>query len=175
MKILITVLVLIILGGGYFFMDKQNTNLQEEDKVLDIQGEETESPIVASLGGETLDLSGKGLTEVPSYIFNRTNLVGLDLSNNSLDGALQAEIRFLGNLKFLDLSNNKFTGVPAEIGQLEDLEVLDLSDNLLTGLPNELGNLSNLKLLDVSGNNYSESDLSTIRNGLPSATVIKTE
>lgn len=122
-----------------------------------------------------LDLSGQGLTKAPAYVFGRTDIQKLDLSNNALDGALQAEVRHLQNLKVLDLSNNKFTGVPAEIGQLKNLEVLNLSNNQLTGLPYELGNLSKLKLLDVSGNAYSEADLSKIRASLPSSTVIKTQ
>jgi len=122
-----------------------------------------------------LNLSGQGLTKAPAYVFGRTDIEELNLSNNSLDGALQAEIRQLQNLKVLNLSNNKFTGVPAEIGQLKNLEVLNLSNNQLTGLPYELGNLSKLKLLDLSGNAYSEADLSKIRASLPSSTVIKTQ
>ena len=73
------------------------------------------------------------------------------------------------------MSNNNFTGVPAEVGQLKNLEILNLSNNQLTGLPNELGNLSKLKLLDLSGNNYSETDLQKIKETLPSSVVIKTK
>ncbi len=120
-----------------------------------------------------LDLSGQGLTKAPNYIFARTDIEELNLSNNALDGALQAEVRHLQNLRVLNLSNNTFTGVPAEIGQLKNLEVLDLSNNKLTGLPYELGNLSKLKLLDISGNAYSEADLAKIRASLPASTVIK--
>lgn len=121
-----------------------------------------------------LDLSGQGLTKVPPSIFGRTDLTELNLSHNKIDGALQAEVRTLQNLTVLDLSNNMFTGVPAEVGQLKKLEILNLSNNKLTGLPNELGNLKNLKVLDLSGNAYSEADLSVIKKGLPSTTVIKT-
>lgn len=123
----------------------------------------------------SLDLSNRGLTKVPEYVFERTDLESLDLSDNSLEGALQAEIRHLGKLRSLDLSNNRFTGVPAEIGQLSKLEILDLSQNSLTGLPYELGNLSNLKVLRLSGNNYSEADLSVIKSSLPASVIIETE
>ena len=123
----------------------------------------------------SLDLSEQGLTKVPAYVFERTDLQSLDLSNNNLTGALQGEIRFLRNLKTLDLSGNKFSGIPAEVGQLKNLETLDLSNNLLTGLPYELGNLSNLKILDVSGNHYSEADLEVIKKGLSASVTIKTE
>ena len=108
-------------------------------------------------------------------VFDRTEIAELDLSDNRLDGALQSQIGQLKNLKVLDLSNNRFTGVPAEIGQLTELEVLDLSRNRLTGLPNELGNLSKLKVLDLSGNTYSPADLSEIKKKLPTSVFIKTE
>ncbi|MFA5841894.1 MAG: leucine-rich repeat domain-containing protein [Candidatus Paceibacterota bacterium] len=124
--------------------------------------------------GKVLDLSGQGLAKVPEYVFNRTEIEELNLSGNSLGGSLQSQIGNLKNLKVLNLSSNRFTGVPAEVGQLTNLKILNISNNLLTGLPNELGNLSKLILLDLSGNEYSEADLSGIRKNLPATTVIKT-
>ncbi|MEW6610707.1 MAG: leucine-rich repeat domain-containing protein [Patescibacteria group bacterium] len=119
-----------------------------------------------------LDLSNRNLDKVPMDIFNRTNLVELDVSGNNLTGALPAEIRKLQNLKVLKANNNNMTGVPAEIGQLRKLEVLDLSNNQLTGLPYELGNLKNLKTFNLSGNNYSTLDLERIREDLPNTNFI---
>lgn len=109
-----------------------------------------------------LDLSGLGLTSIPSDVFSRTELVELNLSSNRLTGAPQAEIRHLQNLKALDLSDNALTGLPAELGQLKNLQTLNVSNNKLTGLPLELGNLTQLRLLDVSGNDYSKQDLDQI-------------
>lgn len=123
----------------------------------------------------TLDLRARGFTDVPEYVFSLSELGELYLSGNNLDGSLRAEVRHLQKLKILDLSNNKFTGVPAEIGSLSELEVLDLSGNQITGLPLELGNLSKLRLLDISDNPFSEADLAKIREKLSSTTVIKTE
>lgn len=114
-----------------------------------------------------LDLSNKGLTSVPSTVFNQTNLEELNLSNNLLTGAIPSQIGNLKNLKILNLSNNKMTGLPAEIGQLTNLQVLDVSNNQLTGLPNELANLKNLKTFNLSGNQYSQQDLNVILQGLP--------
>src|SRR3989344_8057770 len=151
MKVFVVAIVIVVLGMlGYVVVQKNAT------------GELLEQ----GMSGTVLDLSGKGLTKVPSDVFEQTALERLDLSGNSLEGALPGEIRHLQNLKVLNLSNNRFTGVPAEIGQLKALEILDLSHNALTGLPYELGNLSNLVLLDLSGNDYSEADLTFIIDAL---------
>lgn len=127
-----------------------------------------------NLSGAVLDLSGRGLTKVPLDVFEQTGLERLDLSDNKLTEALPAEIRHLQNLKVLDLSNNRFTGIPAEVGQLNKLEILNLSNNQLTGLPYELGNLQNLVLLGLSGNEYAEADLAVIKEKLPSTATIIT-
>lgn len=122
----------------------------------------------------SLDLSNKGLTAVPKYVFGMTGLTELNLSHNNLTGAIPGEIRFLKNLKTLDLSYNQMTGVPAEVGQLSNLVTLNLSHNQLTGLPNELGNLKNLKTLNLSGNNCSPQDVAVIQKGLaPTCQIIK--
>lgn len=105
--------------------------------------------VSVSSGTKTLDLSGKGYT-----------------------GSLKAEVRQLAELKTLDLSNNKFTGLPAEVGQLSKLEVLNLSNNPFTGLPYELGNLKNLKVLDLRGTQYAKQDLEVIKKDLPSSVQI---
>ncbi|MFA5207732.1 MAG: leucine-rich repeat domain-containing protein [Candidatus Paceibacterota bacterium] len=120
-----------------------------------------------------LDLSNKGLTKVPEYVFSMKQLEELNLSNNQLTGAIPSQIGQLKNLKILNLSHNLMTGLPAELGQLSQLTELDVSYNSLTGLPNELGNLKNLKTFNLIGNNYSTLDLDGIINKLPSLQVIK--
>lgn len=122
-----------------------------------------------------LDLSGQELKKIPDYVFNKTDIQKLDVSNNNLGGSLQAEVRQLQDLKVLNLSNNHFAGVPAEIGQLKNLEELNLSNNQITGLPYELGNLSNLKVLDLRGNDYSKADLEIIKKTLPATTEVLTD
>lgn len=158
-KIIIAIIVLAVLAGGYTFYAWQKPT----------DGGNGKTP-----ANNKLDLSGQNLEKIPEYVFSQTNLAELNVSNNRLRGAIQAEIRRLINLKALKAGNNLMTGVPAEIGQLKDLEILDLSNNRLTGLPYEIGNLKNLKVFNISGNSYSEADLNIIRQNLPgSVNIIK--
>jgi Leucine-rich repeat (LRR) protein len=53
-------------------------------------------------------------------VFDKTNLVELNVSYNQLTGALPSQIGKLKNLKILNASNNQMTGVPAEVGQLNN-------------------------------------------------------
>lgn len=176
MKFLIVGLLLLLLGG-YFLIPLEHVDTGVGE-AIPLVGETTEKSSEVS-GTQTpqekgthLDMSGKGLTSVPMNIFARTDVTSLDLSDNLLTGALQAEVRQLQNLEVLDLSDNKFTGVPAEVGQLSRLKTLDLSNNKLTGLPHELGNLKALETLDLRGNAPSEFDLSIIRASLTNTTIL---
>ncbi len=190
MQFIFSILSLVAIVGFVVWWGLNGTPVDAPTQVTpttEVTPTETQNPITAPIKQAeevkqliessnliSLDLSEKGLKKVPDYVFARTDLEFLDLSNNELTGALQAEVRHLQSLKKLDLSGNKFTGVPAEVGQLKNLEILDLSNNVLTGLPYELGNLSNLKILDLSGNHYSEADLTIIQKSLPVSVEIKT-
>lgn len=169
MKTTIIIVIIILIGFTGFAIKNSDTSSTPQSATTNEVGSNDSSDIASS---KVLDLSGQGLTKAPSYIFDRTEIEELNLSNNALYGALQAEVRFLQNLKVLNLSNNNFTGVPAEVGRLGKLEVLNLSNNQLTGLPYEIGNLSNLKTLDLRGNAYSKMDLDRIKKSLPSSTQI---
>lgn len=146
--------------------------------------------------GVVLDLSNQGITTVTSAVYDKTNTTDLLLSNNLiktlpsemgrmnklvvfkidhnlLEGSLIGEIRQMSQLKQLDASYNKMTGVPAEIGQLNQLEVLNLSYNQITAFPNEIGNLqNNLKSLNVIGNKLSSEQISKLKAALPKTDVI---
>jgi len=161
------VVAVVIYGLIYYFLFAKNSgciyNLMQSQNNTGL-----ENGVIVSQD-KVLDLSNKGLTSIPMYVFSQTNLEEFNVSHNLLTGAIQSQIGQLRNLRVLNASYNQMTGVPAEVGQLQNLQVLDLSYNKLTGLPNELGDLKNLKTLNLSGNAYSKQDLDRIRSKLPAA------
>ena len=78
----------------------------------------------------------------------------LDLENNQFS-SLPAEIGRLINLQYLHLNNNKLSNLPAEIGRLINLQQLYLYNNQLSSLPAEIGNLINLQYLSLYNNQLS--------------------
>jgi Leucine-rich repeat (LRR) protein len=102
-------------------------------------------------GQFSLDLSRKGLTELPSEIGKLRGLYELNLSNNQLT-RLPPELFELSSLRNLILHNNELKELPPEIGQLTNLRYLGLAGNRLTGLPREIGQLTKLSDLDLSDN-----------------------
>lgn len=102
-----------------------------------------------------------------------TNLTSLKLDHNILRGSLIAEVRQLSKLKYLDLSYNNMTGVPARIGQLKNLQTLNYSYNDVTDFPNEISNLAGtLKTLDLTANPIEASKISKLKSQLPNTNII---
>jgi internalin A len=95
-------------------------------------------------GVTTLDLSNKGITELPPEIGQLTQLTKLILWGNNLT-VLPSEIGQLIHLTELEIYMNQLTALPKEIGQLTQLTSLVLFDNRLTALPKEIDQLSNLE------------------------------
>ena len=106
------------------------------------------------IGARQLYLVGMRLTELPAEIAQLTDLLLLDLRENSLS-SLPSEIGQLANLSALYLQGNNLSSLPSEIGRLTNLSVLALSGNNLGSLPSEIGRLTNLSVLALSGNNLS--------------------
>jgi len=114
----------------------------------------------AKEGWTELDLSDKGLTELPPQIGRLTKLEKLDLSssydaeekNKNQLTALPPEIGQLTSLQSLDLRRNQLTALPPEIVQLTSLQSLDLGDNGLTALPPEIVQLTSLQSLGLWDN-----------------------
>ncbi len=99
----------------------------------------------------SLDLSQKGLKEVPPEVWEIPNISSLDLSGNRLT-EIPPEIACLENLTSLRLSDNRLESLPPEIGSLPRLSVLEVTGNRLTALPPEIGNLTALTILNLSDN-----------------------
>ncbi|XP_070816381.1 leucine-rich repeat-containing protein 40 [Chaetodon trifascialis] len=121
-----------------------------------------------------LNLSGRGLTEVPQDVYRlnkdtpeeaqqnvsfggsdrwweQTDLTKLLLSSNQLTH-LSDDIRLLPGLTILDLHDNQLSSLPSALGELQDLQQLHLSHNQLRSLPVEVCTLKNLCSLKLQQN-----------------------
>lgn len=94
-------------------------------------------------------------------------VVGLDLSNNNLSGALAEDCRLLDKLRYCLLNDNQLTGdLPDGVNQLTRLEILDLSNNKLTGNIPSMAALANLRMLDLSENSFTAAAMPAFLAGL---------
>uniref|UniRef100_A0A8C1JCS4 Leucine rich repeat containing 40 n=1 Tax=Cyprinus carpio TaxID=7962 RepID=A0A8C1JCS4_CYPCA len=121
-----------------------------------------------------LNLSGRGLTEVPQSVWRlntdtpqeaqqnlsfgaadrwweQTDLTKLLLSSNKLQ-SLSEDVKLLPCLLVLDLHDNQLISLPDSIRDLEQLQKLILSKNKLTELPSGLWRLTNLRCLHLQQN-----------------------
>ncbi|KAG7999378.1 Leucine-rich repeat-containing protein 40 [Nibea albiflora] len=121
-----------------------------------------------------LNLSGRGLTEVPQNVYRlnsdtpeeaqqnvsfgesdrwweQTDLTKMLLSSNQLTH-LSDDIRLLPALIMLDLHDNQLSNLPSALGELQELQQLRLSHNQLRSLPVEVCTLRNLQSLILQQN-----------------------
>nr|POF18764.1 lrr receptor-like serine/threonine-protein kinase gso2 [Quercus suber] len=106
-----------------------------------------------------LDLSYNGLKgPFPDWLFrNNTKLEYFSLRDNSFWGHFHLPL-FLNYTFVIDVSNNQLNGkLQRNIGEiLPNIRYLQLSNNSFTGsLPSSFGNMSLLDILDVSLNSFS--------------------
>src|SRR5882672_9254751 len=102
--------------------------------------------------GPRLVLRFQELTAVPEWVWERTDLEFLCVSDNKLTGVSE-KIARLGKLKALDIAHNAIESVPAALGELPGLtDYLYLSDNRLTGFPEPVARLSTLRYLGLTDN-----------------------
>lgn len=98
-----------------------------------------------------LNLSGLGLTKLPSGFAKMQTLKTLSLDNNLLID-LSKEIGKLQNLNTLSLNNNRLKSWPVSIFQLAKLTELDLRNNKLKNIDDSLFKLKRLQRLYVNNN-----------------------
>ncbi|XP_028845431.1 leucine-rich repeat-containing protein 57-like isoform X2 [Denticeps clupeoides] len=99
-------------------------------------------------------LTGKGLPEFPEELQRLSgNLRTVDLSNNKIE-VLPPFIGSFLHLKSLTINSNKLTSLPNDIGKLKKLETLYLNGNQLQTLPPSIGQLKALRTLCLSGNQF---------------------
>jgi Leucine-rich repeat (LRR) protein len=98
-----------------------------------------------------LDLSNKGLTNVPDSVFTQTQITHLNLSGNQLS-ELPSSIERLLNLEELDLSSNQLKKLPVGLCSLPALKKLQVQDNQLEVLPTALS--QQITTLNLSNNKF---------------------
>ena len=98
-----------------------------------------------------LDLSGMGLSLVPSEVQTMSSLTQLALDHNMLKELTEA-ISGLASLVRLSICNNQLVKLHPSFAQLSLLKELSLSNNELTTLPEEILVLSGLKRLAIDHN-----------------------
>ncbi|KAJ6967631.1 hypothetical protein NC653_035757 [Populus alba x Populus x berolinensis] len=144
--------VLLLCQFGYVAC--QSTNPSDRNATLPEDEATALDDLMTTLGGDLLlsspcDNNYQGINCNCSYHNNSVcHVTGLDLSNQELDGRIDAEaLASLVHLEEIDLSSNELDGsIPDVImGSLPSLTYLDLSDNFLSGsIPLSLGSLSSL-------------------------------
>jgi internalin A len=95
-----------------------------------------------------LDLSGRGLRELPAPLADLTGLTTLNLEGNRLT-VLPEFLAGLTRLRSLNLFGNRLTALPEFLGDLTELRSLDLAGNVLTALPDSIGGLACLTSLNL--------------------------
>ncbi|KAK8277688.1 hypothetical protein V6Z11_D10G291600, partial [Gossypium hirsutum] len=106
---------------------------------------------------------------IPSSLGKCLNLLEINISYNNLNGSIPPEVLELSSLSIeLDLSSNYLTGqLPVEVEKLKNLGYLDVSQNKLSGLlPNNLGSCVSMEKLLLDGNSFEgsiPSSLSSLR------------
>uniref|UniRef100_A0A8C5WIY2 Leucine-rich repeat-containing protein 40 n=1 Tax=Leptobrachium leishanense TaxID=445787 RepID=A0A8C5WIY2_9ANUR len=135
---------------------------------------EPQGLIKAARKSGQLNLSAKGLSEVPASVWRinldtpeeahqnvsfggadrwweQTDLTKMILASNKLQ-SLSEDLKLLPALVVLDVHDNQLSSLPRAIGELTNLQKLNISHNRLEALPEELACLQNLKTLQIQHN-----------------------
>jgi len=134
-------------------MAMANKRQQKKTRAKQKPEEVAERRITAALesGVRELNLSGLGLTTLPTSVGQLPQLQQLNVSNNYIS-ALPKSIGRLILLQRLNISDNYISTLPDSIGQLTQLQQLNVSNNYISTLPDTIGQLSYLRVLNISRN-----------------------
>ncbi|KAH9779605.1 Receptor-like protein 33 [Citrus sinensis] len=116
-------------------------------------------PSICSLSSlQYLSLSHNNLSgTIPSCLGNfSTQLIFLDLKNNSLEGHIHDNFANASYLRSLDLNSNKLEGpLPRSLANCRILEVVNVGKNMISDtFPCWLGSLPELKILVLRSNRF---------------------
>ncbi|XP_019640535.1 PREDICTED: malignant fibrous histiocytoma-amplified sequence 1 homolog [Branchiostoma belcheri] len=102
----------------------------------------------------SVDLAGRGLSEIPDDIFSQTTVEMINLRHNKIKTLpTNFGLCFGATLKRLWLWGNRFTEFPEVVLQLSNLEILDLRENCICRLPANISVLQKLQKLWLCENN----------------------
>lgn len=156
----------------------QALNLQENDLSGGIPAEIGECSGLAalilngnkSLGGtlpvslakctklQTLEVRACGLSgKLPAGMFETDHFISIDISKNSFEGDLPANIGKQSMMTAFYAQNNAFTSIPEEIFGANSLITLRLENNKIETIPEGLFLLYNLVILNLQDNNITGS------------------
>jgi len=104
----------------------------------------------------TLNLSGLGLTEIPTVSCYFDGVVDIAFSGNKFI-SIPDDIKNLGKTVFsVNMSNNKITELGDGIFELTNVDNLDFQINEITKISKNIGNLTNLKMLFLNTNKLTD-------------------
>ncbi|XP_016113339.1 leucine-rich repeat-containing protein 27 [Sinocyclocheilus grahami] len=102
-----------------------------------------------SASADMLYMSRRALKSISASVLNTTHLKSLYLEGNEISSLPERFFSSLLSLVWLDVRNNRLTGLPAAIGQHRCLKTLLLEGNPISALPPELGHVITLKALSL--------------------------
>lgn len=118
--------------------------------------------MVKKYGWQTLEMKNCGLREIPPEIFNYSDLITIDLSNDSfcdeehknIIKTVPDEISNLKKLKKLNLANNQLVNISEKLSELHQLIYLNLCNNKLTDISEKIANMSSLREICLEKNPF---------------------